>query len=219
MVHDVNYLMKDHIRTELDPDSLTGGATGCGVLPGGFQPGVLPAEGEVFLQLLAIGEALRQHITAVAARFDFTPQQALLVERLISPRTMGQIAEALGCDKSNVTGLISRLEARGLVARTTDEHDRRIKWLTLTEDGKAVREMLRDQILQGQDVLSGFSDNERDMFLGFLRRASANLTTPMSDMACGGAASAGSAGTCPTLESADDLCHAAARAEATGTGH
>lgn len=217
MVHDVNYSTSVQMRTELECGVPSGAATGCGVLPAAVQSAALPVAGEVFQQLMAIGEGLRQHITTVAARFDFTPQQALLVERLITPRTMGQIAEALGCDKSNVTGLISRLEARGLVARTTDQHDRRIKWLTLTEDGWAVREMLREQILQGQDVLNGFSEDDRATFLDYLRRASASLTTPMSDMACRGAASAGSAGTCSTREPVDSLGRAATRFESTST--
>lgn len=206
MVHDVNCSTGVQMRTEMECGVPSGAATGYSVLPAAVQHGALPVAGEVFQQLMAIGEGLRQHITTVAARFDFTPQQALLVERLITPRTMGQIAEALGCDKSNVTGLISRLEARGLVARTTDQHDRRIKWLALTEDGRAVREMLREQILRGQDVLSGFSEDDRATFLGYLRRASASLTTPATDLVCGGAAQASIAVDSLTVDSTETIC-------------
>lgn len=206
MVHEVNYMAGSDWSASADRLAPPSDRSDCGSLPAGFQPGTLPVEGEVFLQLMAIGEGLRQHIADVAARFDFTPQQALLVERLGSPRTMGQIAEALGCDKSNVTGLISRLEARGLVARTADGHDRRIKWLTLTEDGAAVREMLREQILRDQTVLNGYADEERDMFLAYLRRASANLTAPVSDLNCGGATQAGIVGGGPAIDSAEAYC-------------
>lgn len=216
MVHDVNYAMGSQVSGITNCLASPSEPTDCGSLPAGFQPGTLPVEGEVFLHLMAIGEGLRQHIADVAARFDFTPQQALLVERLGSPRTMGQIAEALGCDKSNVTGLISRLEVRGLVTRTPDDHDRRIKWLTLTEDGLAVREMLREQILQGQTVINSFSEEERDTFLGYLRRASASLTTPMSDLNCGGAAPAGQSGPVERLEG---LCRVAAPFDATHSTH
>lgn len=184
-----------------------------GPLPAGFQPEALPPSAEVFIHLMAIGEELRQHVAVVAARFDFTPQQALLVERLIVPRTMGQIAEALGCDKSNVTGMISRLESRGLVARTADGQDRRIKWLTLTDAGRAVREELREQIEQGQVLIAGFDDGERDAFLGFLRRVGASLVVSHSSRGCVAATGLAEPGHGASPSGRDDLCRAANRFE------
>ncbi len=219
MVESVNYRPDIRVAAAIGCVVPSTEPIGCGALPAGFQPAALPAEGEVFLQLMAIGEGLRQHIADVAARFDFTPQQALLVERLSSPRTMGQIAEALGCDKSNVTGLISRLETRGLVARTPDEHDRRIKWLTLTGDGEAVRLMLREQILQGQAILSGFTDEERDGFLGYLRRASASLTAPAPDRSCGGAVRMGTGDGSLARDLAEARCCAADPIDSGLAGH
>jgi len=56
---------------------------------------------------------------------------------------MSALAERLFCDASNVTGLVDRLEARGLVERRTAEGDRRVKALTLTREGVE----LRDRVL------------------------------------------------------------------------
>jgi MarR family transcriptional regulator, organic hydroperoxide resistance regulator len=52
---------------------------------------------------------------------------------------MSALAERLFCDASNVTGLVDRLEARGLVERRTAEGDRRVRALTLTREGVELR--------------------------------------------------------------------------------
>ena len=50
---------------------------------------------------------------------------------------LGQLAERLSCVKSNVTQLVDRLEADGLVSRTSDPNDRRSRLAVLTESGRA----------------------------------------------------------------------------------
>lgn len=50
---------------------------------------------------------------------------------------LGQLAERLSCVKSNVTQLVDRLEADGLVARTGDPNDRRSRLAVLTDAGRA----------------------------------------------------------------------------------
>ena len=49
---------------------------------------------------------------------------------------LGQLAERLACVKSNVTQLVDRLEADGLVSRTGDPNDRRSRLAVLTDAGK-----------------------------------------------------------------------------------
>jgi DNA-binding MarR family transcriptional regulator len=50
---------------------------------------------------------------------------------------LGQLAERLACVKSNVTQLVDRLEADGLVTRAADPGDRRSRLAVLTESGKS----------------------------------------------------------------------------------
>src|SRR5437868_13291498 len=50
---------------------------------------------------------------------------------------LGQLAERLSCVKSNVTQLVDRLEADGLVTRAADPSDRRSRLAVLTEAGKS----------------------------------------------------------------------------------
>lgn len=49
---------------------------------------------------------------------------------------LGHLAERLACVKSNVTQLVDRLEADGLVMRAADPSDRRSRLAVLTEPGK-----------------------------------------------------------------------------------
>src|SRR6186713_1650672 len=53
---------------------------------------------------------------------------------------LGQLAERLSCVKSNVTQLVDRLEADGLVTRAFDPNDRRSRLAVITEAGRAACE-------------------------------------------------------------------------------
>ena len=48
---------------------------------------------------------------------------------------MRKIAQKLKCEPSNITGIVDRLEARGLVERRPDPADRRVKLAAPTEEG------------------------------------------------------------------------------------
>ena len=52
------------------------------------------------------------------------------------PLPLGQLAERLSCVKSNITQLVDRLEADGLVARLPDPKDRRARLAALTVAGR-----------------------------------------------------------------------------------
>jgi MarR family transcriptional regulator, organic hydroperoxide resistance regulator len=72
--------------------------------------------------------------------YDLTTQQLWLLARLDDEGVpIGTLAEALQCHSSNVTGMVDRLEARGLVARQPDASDRRVKLVAITPTGRALR--------------------------------------------------------------------------------
>jgi MarR family transcriptional regulator, organic hydroperoxide resistance regulator len=58
------------------------------------------------------------------------------------PLSRRQLADRLGCDPSNVTFLVDRLEQRSLVTRARAGEDRRVKALALTPAGVAIRDRL-----------------------------------------------------------------------------
>ncbi|MDB4880384.1 MAG: yusO 1 [Gemmatimonadetes bacterium] len=57
-----------------------------------------------------------------------------------APLSLSQLAERHCCGKSNVTQLVDRLEADGLVARVGDPADRRTVHATVTPAGRAAYE-------------------------------------------------------------------------------
>ncbi len=91
--------------------------------------GLVTRVGELSRRLLAIYEA-------EARRFDLTLPQAMLLHDLDRPTPMREVAERQHCDASNLTGIVDRLEARGLIVRQTPAADRRVKELVLTEEGR-----------------------------------------------------------------------------------
>jgi DNA-binding MarR family transcriptional regulator len=56
-----------------------------------------------------------------------------------APPAMKDLATAMHCDRSNVTTLVERLGALGLVTRSEDPLDRRSKVVTLTSAGRVAR--------------------------------------------------------------------------------
>src|SRR5437667_9419965 len=64
------------------------------------------------------------------------------------PMGMGTLADALLCDASNVTGIVDKLESRGLIARQGADHDRRIKMLVVTERGRQVRQRIHERLAE-----------------------------------------------------------------------
>jgi DNA-binding MarR family transcriptional regulator len=102
----------------------------------------LAAEAWAELRTL-LGQQRRRFLIA-SSTLDLHPAQAGALLQLASPRPMNELAAVLACDNSNVTGLVDRLEARGLVARQANPADRRVKRVALTTAGTRMREQLLD---------------------------------------------------------------------------
>jgi DNA-binding MarR family transcriptional regulator len=97
-----------------------------------------------------------------AAEHALTGAQARLLSLLsLEPLPMRRLAQRLKCEPSNVTGIVDRLEARGLVERRPDPTDRRVKLAAATEEGRRVARSLRDSLHFAREPLAGLSREER----------------------------------------------------------
>jgi DNA-binding MarR family transcriptional regulator len=106
-----------------------------------------------------------------AAEHALTGAQARLLSLLsLEPLPMRKLAHKLRCEPSNVTGIVDRLESRGLVERRPDPADRRVKLAAVTEEGRVVARGLRDELRFAREPLAGLSDEERELLRGLLRR-------------------------------------------------
>ena len=99
---------------------------------------------EAWTLLSRIMMSRKGHLQETAAAFELSPPQMWALTHLEpeTPLPMSALAELLHCDNSNVTGIVDRLETRGLVERRPAAHDRRVKHLVVTEEGAALREEL-----------------------------------------------------------------------------
>jgi DNA-binding MarR family transcriptional regulator len=68
---------------------------------------------------------------------------------------LGQLAERLSCVKSNVTQLVDRLEADGLVSRAADPNDRRSRLAVLTDAGRDSYQKGRQIQIEAEQALFG----------------------------------------------------------------
>jgi MarR family transcriptional regulator, organic hydroperoxide resistance regulator len=128
---------------------------------------------EAWSLMQALLQSSRRRFLAVAAEFDLSPPQVMALKSLdpARPLPMSQLAEALHCDNSNVTGIVDRLEDRGLVERRSATHDRRVKMLAVTERGAEVREQLRARLREAPPPLAQLSDEDQRALCDIMRRA------------------------------------------------
>jgi DNA-binding MarR family transcriptional regulator len=86
------------------------------------------------------------------------------------PVPMRGLADMLVCDASNVTGIIDRLESRGLVRRETSPQDRRVKVVVATDEGREALLAVREDMEAAQRALDLLSPEERTSLYGMLTR-------------------------------------------------
>ncbi len=91
------------------------------------------------LALLAVRimDTTKQDVREVADEEGLSTAQLDVLRRLRhhGPTPMRRLAEQMNCEASNLTGLVDRLESRGLVERRPDPTDRRVRLLALTGEG------------------------------------------------------------------------------------
>lgn len=128
-----------------------------------------PTLEEVVGLLFQLTGDLRQRFTERSAEFDLSFAQAMALRELDEPIAMRDLADRLCCDASNVTGIVDRLEARGLVERRTASDDRRVKHLVLTEAGRELNREHRKGLLVDLPLLDDLSADERRQLAALLR--------------------------------------------------
>ena len=110
---------------------------------------------------------------AVAAEFGVSPL-GLRMLHILEPGAgmpMSALAAQLHCDASNVTGMVDRLEDRGLLERREDSRDRRVKRIALTDAGEDARERMLERLHEPPEALTRLSSDDQQTLRDVLRRA------------------------------------------------
>jgi DNA-binding MarR family transcriptional regulator len=147
------------------------GADGGRVEPGTLgEPRTLDEEVlDLMFQVLGL---LKHHFQTAIADMGLSPQQAHALRALdpTRPVPMRELAAGIMCDASTVTGIVDRLEDRGLVERRPDPTDRRVKGLVVTSSGIEVRNRIWQQVLGSAPLLAILSLDERTQLRDQLKR-------------------------------------------------
>ncbi|MGN9765349.1 MarR family winged helix-turn-helix transcriptional regulator [Micromonospora sp. SD12] len=117
--------------------------------------------GDVVRRITHIAAALRHQQGMEIAELGLTPATARALHELDPDRPLParDLAAGLGCDRSNVTALVDKLERAGLVERHADPADRRQKTLVVTGPGRQVRARVQ-QVMSDSRLLAGLSGRE-----------------------------------------------------------
>lgn len=132
----------------------------------------------VALRIGRIRRALYREFEARVGAFCLTVPQYQMLNRLWDGD--GILTSTLVADTSSdgatVTGIVDRLEARGLIRRERGRIDRRRVFLFLTPEGRALEGPVRSILLDlNEQALRGLDQEDREQLLTLLTRVEENL--------------------------------------------
>ena len=110
---------------------------------------------------------------AVAHEFGMSPM-GIKTLYLLEPGVeipMSQVAEQCGCDASNITGIVDRLESRGLIERRDSPRDRRVKLIALTDAGAEIHHQVLDRLYEPPAAIAALSAADQRALRDIMRRA------------------------------------------------
>lgn len=121
-------------------------------------------EQDVYRKLLMLMVRSKREFARILEQKYLTPAQGMLMMCLEEDesRTMNDLADMFGCDASNITGLVDKLEAQEMICRTADKKDRRIKKICLSKKGCECRNFMLDGLKKSEAVdMSKLSTEEQ----------------------------------------------------------
>lgn len=98
-------------------------------------------------------------------------------------RSQAALAEAIGADKTRIIDVLADLGDRGLISRTPDPSDRRVRLLALTPEGRRVRDAAQAAIQRREHRLltRHLSPSQRETLLSALQILSALPADEVAD--------------------------------------
>lgn len=118
-------------------------------------------------------------MTAALAQMDLTAAQGRIMGYLAhrsQPPCSRDIEDAFHLSHPTVSGLLSRLEKKGFIQFRPDPDDRRCKRICILPKGHECNEMMHSTISRIEaQMVQGFTDQEKELFLQFLERCISNM--------------------------------------------
>jgi len=105
-------------------------------------------------RLIQLSSVVQGLYAGIAQRHGLTPVQAKLLCMLAEgPRGMAELAHCFGVEKAALTGLVDRVERRGLARRTPVPGDRRALHVKLTDAGTRAATAFHREVTVGLEHL------------------------------------------------------------------
>ncbi len=125
---------------------------------------------ELMEAVAAVGAAYYLDFAASAGRHGLSSSQAKALAVVLEPVPMRALAGRLGCDASNVTGIVDRLEALGFARREAAAADRRVKMVTITDQGSEVLRLIRADMTRAHRAFDSLGEEQRAALNGLCRQ-------------------------------------------------
>jgi DNA-binding MarR family transcriptional regulator len=87
------------------------------------------------------------------------------------PRSMGDLARELNCDRSYVTAIVDDLERAGLAERRVALEDRRVKTIALTPAGGRALQTVRDSLMKPPAEFAALTAAQQRTLASLVRKA------------------------------------------------
>lgn len=112
---------------------------------------------------------------AMFAEFELTATLARTVALMEPDKsvTMSELAQKVFLEPSNLTGVIDKLEARGLAKRGLAPTDRRVKLVSLTRAGATLRAKIFERLREPAPWMLALSERDQRQLLTILRKGMA----------------------------------------------
>lgn len=127
----------------------------------------------VMIALRKIIQAIDMNSKKLVKRVGLTGPQLVILQEISNTGevTAGEIARAVSLSQATVTGILERMEKRGLLSRRRNEHDKRRVMVNITATGKQVLEdappLMQEAFV---DQFSSLQEWEQTMILSSLQR-------------------------------------------------
>jgi len=143
------------------------------MIPADYQHSATSVCDQVLVALRKIIQSIDMHSRALVKRFGLTGPQLVVLREIASRKetTAGEIARAVSLGQATLTGILERLEKRGLVTRLRSESDRRRVQLHATLAAEAL--LAETPPLMQEAFVESFSNIEaweKSMILASLQR-------------------------------------------------
>jgi len=137
------------------------------------QPGIVAELEQAWPALVTLITQQRRRWVEMADQLGISPAglRGLLAINPDEPRSMGDLASELHCDRSYVTAIVDDLERVGMAERRVSAQDRRIKTIALTPVGGWTLRRVQDVLMKPPAELCALTAAQQRALAKLIRKA------------------------------------------------